>query len=134
MINLVVCSIVSSYFPPYTDTVPQVTCRQLGFSLAVAVTTESMLYGVDDDDDDVRVWVEGVECVGGESDIGECVGVGDWGVVSSECDNHTRDAGVICAGIYTYMHVHHTHILSHTHTRDTHTHTHTHTHRYCRCT
>ena len=47
---------------------------------------------------DVRVWVDDVDCEGSESDLGECVGADDWGIVSNACANHTRDAGVICAG------------------------------------
>ena len=81
----------------------QVTCRQLGFSLAVGVTTGSSYGSVGDN---VMVWLEGVDCEGGESDIGECVSVGGWGVVSSECENHTLDAGVICAGTHTLIHSH----------------------------
>ena len=42
------------------------------------------------------VWLEEVGCDGSESDIGECVD--EWGNVSSNCQEHTRDAGVICAG------------------------------------
>ena len=51
--------------------------------------------------DNVMVWLDGVDCEGGESDIGECASVGGWGVVSSECENHTLDAGVICAGTHS---------------------------------
>ena len=42
------------------------------------------------------MWLEEVGCDGSESDIGECVD--EWGNVSSNCQEHTRDAGVICAG------------------------------------
>lgn len=72
----------------------QVTCRQLGFLLAVGVTTTSFYGGAGED---VRVWVEGLECEGNESDISECGTAGGWGEVSGYCENHTRDAGVICA-------------------------------------
>ena len=70
-------------------------CRQLGFSLAVGVTTESEYGGAEEG---VRVWVEGVGCEGGEGDIGECVSEEEWGMVSSGCEDHAHDAGVICAG------------------------------------
>ena len=83
----------------------QVTCQQLGFSFVVGVTTMSS-YG--STGDDVPVWVEGVDCEGGEGDIGECVRMGEWGAVSSDCENHTRDAGVVCAGQHYSLRTHHT--------------------------
>ena len=55
----------------------------------------------------VRVWLEDVNCEGGESDIGECVTMGDWGGVSTDCEDHSRDAGVICAGTYLPLTLHH---------------------------
>ena len=73
----------------------QVVCRQLGFSLAVRATTMSAYPAASPDE---RVWIEGVECEGGEGDIGECGRTGEWGDVSSNCLDHSRDAGAICAG------------------------------------
>lgn len=85
---------LSQFVAMKSNAYQQVTCVQLGFLLGVGVTTMSSYGGVGDD---VRVWVEEVECEGSESDISECETVGGWGDVSSDCENHTRDAGVICA-------------------------------------
>ena len=82
----------------------QVTCHQLGFSLAVAVATDSHYGG---GGAGVRVWLENVNCEGGESDIVDCVAAGDWGVVSTDCEDHTHDAGVICAGTFLALTLHH---------------------------
>ena len=46
------------------------------------------------------VWVEGVECQGDEGDVGECARSGEWGAVSSDCQDHSHDAGAICAGLF----------------------------------
>ena len=73
----------------------QVICRQLGFSQAVEATAMSAYPEAQPNE---RVWVEGLECEGGEGDIGECGRVGEWGDVSSTCLDHSRDAGAICAG------------------------------------
>ena len=78
----------------------QVVCRQLGFSLAVKATTMSAYPAASPDE---RVWIEGVECEGGEGDIGECGRMGEWGEVSSDCMDHSRDAGAICAGNITSL-------------------------------
>lgn len=70
----------------------QVTCRQLGFALAVDVTTGSFYGGGKG-----VVWLDGVGCRGEEGEVTQCDHPG-WGVVSEVCRNHSNDAGVVCAG------------------------------------
>ena len=69
----------------------QVVCRMLGYPTAVAATLRSSFA-----QGRGRIWLNNVACTGTEKSIDKCAHSG-WGVGYS-C-SHSREAGVICAGM-----------------------------------
>ena len=73
----------------------QVVCRQLGYDHAVAATLASSFgRGID------KIWLSQVGCGGHELSVEEC-SHRSWGDKYNCADDHAKDAGVVCAGIYS---------------------------------
>lgn len=66
-----------------------VVCRQLGFSTALAVMKRAVL---GEADDSVRIFLDDVECEGGERSLLEC----KRSRVGKHNCSHAEDVGVIC--------------------------------------
>lgn len=64
-----------------------VACRQLGFTKMIT----HWLYGKGKG----RVWLDRMRCSGTEASLGSCSHDG-WGEVSSTCNGHVYDGGVVC--------------------------------------
>jgi len=69
----------------------QVACRSLGFSETVRAVTNAY-YGRGTG----RVWLDHVECTGTETSLTSCRH-NSLGSVDSDCQDHSNDAGVVCA-------------------------------------
>jgi len=69
----------------------QVACRSLGFSETVRAVTNAY-YGRGTG----RVWLDHVECTGTETSLMSCRH-NSLGSVDSDCQDHSNDAGVVCA-------------------------------------
>ena len=68
-----------------------VACRMAGFSTAVRPVT-SGYYGRGTG----RIWLDHVRCTGTESTLDSCFH-SDWGTVDPSCNQHEKDAGVVCS-------------------------------------
>ncbi|XP_031566219.1 deleted in malignant brain tumors 1 protein-like [Actinia tenebrosa] len=83
---MVECS-VSQDFWSWEET--KVACSQLGFTKAAYYWGSGHGEG--------PVWLDDMTCTGSEASLQDCSHPG-WGNVSSHCNSHTYDAGVICSG------------------------------------
>ena len=68
-----------------------VACRTAGFNSAVRAVTNGSYYGRGNG----TVWLDNVQCTGNEASFFECAR--NWGNVDSSCNDHTRDAAVVCS-------------------------------------
>ncbi|XP_031560314.1 deleted in malignant brain tumors 1 protein-like [Actinia tenebrosa] len=67
----------------------KVACRQLGLTKAVGSGGGELGEG--------PVWLDDMRCTGSEASLQDCPHAG-WGIVSSNCNGHTRDVYVQCSG------------------------------------
>ena len=72
-----------------------VVCRQLGYT-----TAERRSIGAEFGQGTGRIWLDNVDCSGGESMLTGC-SVRPWGI--SDC-SHSEDAGVVCASKFCFYH------------------------------
>ncbi|XP_031570213.1 soluble scavenger receptor cysteine-rich domain-containing protein SSC5D-like [Actinia tenebrosa] len=79
-----VCDGYSGYYFDMNDA--KVACRQLGFTKTVGYWYYGRGTG--------KVWLYRMGCTGSESSLGSCTHSG-WGSVSSSCNGHTYDVGVV---------------------------------------
>lgn len=66
-----------------------VVCRQLGFFSASSAPHQAA-YGQGSD----PIWLDDVDCQGGEASLLDCAHYGTWGV-NNRC-SHNEDASVVC--------------------------------------
>ncbi|XP_031570215.1 deleted in malignant brain tumors 1 protein-like [Actinia tenebrosa] len=81
---------VCDYYDYFDMRDAKVACRQLGYSKTVGYWQNGRGTG--------KVWLQYMQCTGSESSLGSCTHNG-WGSVSSSCNGHTYDVGVVlCQG------------------------------------
>ena len=69
-----------------------VACRTAGFNSAVRAVTNNTYYGRGNG----TVWLDNIQCTGTEATLFDCAR-SNWGTVDSSCNDHTRDAAVVCS-------------------------------------
>ena len=74
----------------------RVVCRQLGYPNAVAA-----LSSAHNGQGSPPIWFDGVQCLGNELDLFECM---HSGIAYHRCNDN--DASVECSGTYTIIHMH----------------------------
>ena len=67
-------------------------CRTAGFNSAVRAVTDTSYYGRGNG----TVWLDNVQCTGSEETLFDC-SRSSWGVVDSSCNDHSKDAAVVCS-------------------------------------
>ena len=85
-------SLSLSSFPPSSPLLPLPPSPSSPFP---SLSSSSSLHPPSHVGDSLPVLLENVNCDGSETDLSQCTPL-NWNSVSSECNDHTKDAGVVC--------------------------------------
>ncbi|XP_072014782.1 uncharacterized protein [Amphiura filiformis] len=75
-----------------------VVCRQLGLPFSAAEALGSSQFGQGSG----QVLLDQISCTGWESHLSSCIHE-DWGIISTQCSDHSQDVGVVCKDGANYV-------------------------------